>query len=152
VRPGRYPRGYGIYAVPTPVTDGRQVYCWFSSGVLVALDFKGKVLWRSEITDEPPRNIDGLINSPVLFEDTVIRIVNVDQRGGYGVVQALDKKTGKVKWERKLPRAASANASPVLLPIKGKSPLIVPSGNLLEGLDPASGDTIWSFKRRLGDL
>jgi len=152
VPPGHYPRGYGIYAVPTPVTDGQQVYCWFSSGVMVALDFAGKIVWRSEVTGELPKHFDGLINSPLLFEDTVIRIVNVDQNGGNGVVQAMEKKTGKVKWEKKLAKSGSANASPLLLPIDGKLQLIVAGSNLLEGLNPADGATIWSFKRRMGDL
>jgi outer membrane protein assembly factor BamB len=153
VPPGHYPRGYGIYAVPTPVTDGRQVYCWFSSGVLAALDFEGKILWRNEVAGDVPKHYDGLINSPVLFEDTVIVVVNVDQGGGNGVLQALEKKTGKVKWEKKLAKSGSSNASPLLLPIKGKLQLIVPGGNnTLEGLDPADGKTIWSFKRRMGDL
>jgi outer membrane protein assembly factor BamB len=152
VPPGHYPRGYGIYAVPTPVTDGQRVYCWFSSGVMAALDFDGKIVWRSEVAGELPKHYDGLINSPLLFKDTVIRIVNVDQNSGHGVVQALDKNTGKVTWEKKLARAGSSNASPLLLPIHGKRHLIVPSGNVLEGLDPADGATIWSFRRRMGDL
>ena len=150
---GRYARGYGIYAVPTPVTDGERVYCWFSSGVMVALDFAGKIVWRSEVPGDVPKRYDGMINSPVLFEDTVIRIVNADQGGGNGVVQALEKATGKVKWEKKLAKSASANASPLLLPIKSKLQLIVASSNnTLEGLDPADGAAIWSFKRRMGDL
>ena len=73
------------------MTDGKHVYCWFSSGVMAALDFDGKIVWRSEIPGELPKHYDGLINSPLLFEDTVIRIVNVDQAGGNGVVQALEK-------------------------------------------------------------
>jgi outer membrane protein assembly factor BamB len=152
VPPGRYARGYGIYAVPTPVTDGQHVFCWFSSGVMVALDFGGKIIWRTELTDDLPRQADCLINSPLLFEDTVIRIVNADQPRGNGIVQALDKKTGKVKWEKKLAKSGGSNASPLLLPINGRQQLIVPSGNVLQGLNPADGETIWSFRRRMGDL
>jgi outer membrane protein assembly factor BamB len=152
VPPGHYPRGYGIYAVPTPVTDGERIYCWFSSGVMAALDFAGKIVWRSEVPGELPKHINGLINSPVLFESTVIRIVNVDQHNGNGVVQALEKKTGKLKWEKKLARGGSSNASLLLLPIDGKRLLIVASNNVLEALNPADGSTIWSFKRPMGDL
>ncbi len=152
VAAGPYPRGYGIYAVPTPVTDGQLVFCYFSSGVMAALDFEGKIVWRSELAGELPKNYDGLIGSPLLFEDTVIRVVNVDQNGGNGAVQALEKSTGKVKWEKKLAKSGSANASPLLLPVKGKLQLIVASGNVLEGLNPADGTTIWSFRRRIGDL
>lgn len=152
VAPGHYPRGYGIYAVPTPVTDGQAIYCWFSSGVMAALDFDGKILWRDEIEGDVPKHYDGLINSPLLFEDSVIRVVNVTQPAGNGVVQALLKKTGKVKWERKLAKSSSANASPLLLPVDGKPQLIVSSGNVLEALNPADGTTIWTFRRQMGDL
>ncbi|HZK82630.1 MAG TPA: PQQ-binding-like beta-propeller repeat protein [Humisphaera sp.] len=152
VPPGRYPRGYGIYAVPTPVTDGKQVYCWFGSGVFATLDFDGKIVWRNEVPGELPKNIDGLINSPILFEGTVIRIVNVDQRGANGVVQAVDVKTGDVKWQKPLAKTSSANASPILMPVNGKLQLIVASSNLLEALNPADGTAIWSFKRHMGDL
>jgi outer membrane protein assembly factor BamB len=152
VPPGHYPRGYGIYAVPTPVTDGQQVYCWFSSGVLAALDFEGTIVWRNEVAGELPKHIDGLINSPLLFADTVIVLVNVDQARGHGVVQALDKKTGKVKWEKPLAKSGSSNASPALLSINGQRQFLVPSGNVLEALDPVDGSPIWSFRRRMGDL
>jgi outer membrane protein assembly factor BamB len=152
VRPGHFPRGYGIYAVPTPVTDGKHVFCWFSSGVFAALDFEGKIVWRKEVPGELPKNIDGLINSPVLFEDTVIYVVNVDERNGKGVVRALHKKTGEVRWEKKLRRMGSCNASPLLLPVDGKPQLIVSSSQLLEALNPADGTTIWTFKRPMGDL
>jgi outer membrane protein assembly factor BamB len=152
VKPGHYPRGYGIYAVPTPVTDGKLVFCWFSSGVMAALDFEGKIAWRDEVGGELPKHFDGLINSPLLHGDTVIRLVNVDQNGGNGVLQALVKTTGAVKWEKKLAKTSSCNASPILVPIDGKLQLIVSSSNVLEGLNPDDGTTLWSFKRRSGDL
>ena len=153
VKPGSYPRGYGIYAVPTPATDGQRVYCWFGSGVMAALDFDGKIVWRIELPGELPKRFDGMINSPILFEDTVIRIVNADQAGGNGAIEALDKATGKLKWEKKLTKSASANASPIVLPIQGKPQLIAATGNnSLEGLNPADGTTILSVKRHMGVL
>lgn len=152
VPPGHYPRGYGIYAVPTPVTDGQRIYGWFSSGVFAALDFDGKILWRNELPGELPKNIDGLINSPVLYQDTVIQIVNVEQQADKGVVAALDTANGQVKWKYKLVKSGIANASPVILPIGVPGELIIPSGNMIEALNPADGTPIWSFKRRMGDL
>ncbi len=152
IPPGRFPRGYGIYAVPTPVTDGTLVFCWFSSGVFAALDLDGKIVWRKEVPGELPRHIDGMINSPVLFENTVIRLVNVGQSSGSGVVQALEKRTGEVKWEKKLPKMGSANASPLLVMINGKPQLIVSSGHMLEALNPADGASIWSLKRPMRDI
>jgi outer membrane protein assembly factor BamB len=68
------------------------------------------------------------------------------------MLQALLKTTGATKWERKLAKTSSCNASPILVPIDGKPQLIVSSSNIVEGLNPADGTTIWSFKRRSGDL
>jgi hypothetical protein len=46
----------GGYACPTPVTDGRLVYCLFGSSVIVALDFQGKTVWRREIVPHGRRH------------------------------------------------------------------------------------------------
>ena len=45
---GKEPMGYAIYAVPTPVTDGKAVYAWFGSAVIAAVDLSGGLLWRHE--------------------------------------------------------------------------------------------------------
>ena len=43
---GPHQEGYNIYAVPTPLTDGKAVYSWFGSAVMAAVDVQGKLLWR----------------------------------------------------------------------------------------------------------
>src|SRR5262249_36511198 len=40
---------YHGYTVPTPVTDGTHVFALFGSGILVALDYDGKIVWREEL-------------------------------------------------------------------------------------------------------
>src|SRR5262249_57919442 len=80
---------YHGYAVPTPCIDGKHVFALFSSGVLAALDFEGKIVWREELPHL--KKIDnGICSSPVLFEDTVI-VPGIQDMG----LRALDKKTGK---------------------------------------------------------
>ncbi|MBM4040074.1 MAG: hypothetical protein FJ290_16335, partial [Planctomycetes bacterium] len=66
---GKEPMGYAIYAVPTPVTDGKAVYCWFGSAVVAAVDFEGKLLWRHERPGPFVLN-PGICQSPILFRDT----------------------------------------------------------------------------------
>lgn len=141
VPPGQLPMGYAIYAVPTPVTDGKLVYCWFGSAVIAAVDFDGKIVWRHE-RPGPFKLNPGICTSPVLYEDTVILLV--DQAGGGAYLQGLDKKTGEVKWEKKRPKASYCNTTPILLTVDGKPQLIVTGANLIEGLNPANGDTIWT--------
>lgn len=141
VPPGQEPMGYAIYAVPTPITDGKLIYCWFGSAVCAALDFDGKLVWRQE-RPGPFKLNPGICCSPVLYQDTVILLL--DQAGGGAYLQGLDKKTGEVKWEKKRPKASYCNATPILLPVNGQQQLIICGSNLVEGLDPANGETIWS--------
>jgi outer membrane protein assembly factor BamB len=145
VPPGPIWRG-NVYAVPTPVTDGKLIFCWFGSAVYTALDFDGKIVWRHELPGPVPQHVDGLLTSPILFEDTVIRVLNAEQSAGKGFLQALDKKTGKVKWEKKLDRGYRCNATPIILPIDGKLQLVLTSSSVSEGLNPVNGETIWSCR------
>ncbi len=129
---------YHGYAVPTPCTDGKHVYALFSSGVLAALDFQGKIAWREEL----PRLKDsdnGICSSPILYEDSVV-VPGLQDMG----LRALDKKTGKVKWEQKV-KQRNTMSTPVLIRVKDKTQLIHYAGGI-QGIDPASGDTLWSCK------
>jgi len=129
---------YHGYSVPTPVTDGKHVYALFGSGVLVALNFDGKIVWSEEL----PRMKDvdgGVCSSPILYEDTVI-VVGVGMPG----LRALDKQTGKVKWEQKT-KDRNQMSTPALVRIQDKTQLIhFASG--IQGLDPATGDLLWFCK------
>jgi len=140
---GKESAGYAIYAVPTPVTDGKMVYCWFGSAVIAAVDWDGKLVWRQERPG--PFNLNpGICSSLALHGDLVYLLV--DGARGLGYLQALDKKTGEVKWEQKRAKMGHNNSSPILLPINGKPQLIVAGSNVLQGLDPASGEPIWWCK------
>jgi len=148
IPPGKMVEGYNIYAVPTPVTDGRAVYCWFGSAVMAAVDFEGKLLWRKEregpFLQNPNLLNPGICSSPALYQDTVI--LQFNQGRGQGYVQAVDKKTGEVKWEQKQVKGGPCNTAPLVLDVRGKPQLIVAESEALRGLDPAGGEPIWWCK------
>jgi outer membrane protein assembly factor BamB len=126
---------YHGYAVPTPVTDGKHVFVVFGSGVVAALDFDGKVVWREELPRL--RDVDGgLCSSPVLYEDTVI-VVGIADAG----LRALDMATGKLKWEQKT-RDRNRMPTPALLRIEDRTQLIHYAGGM-QALDPATGELLW---------
>ncbi len=129
---------YHGYTVPTPVTDGKHVFALFGSGVIAALDFDGKIVWREEL----PRMKDtygGICSSPILYEDTVI-LPGIDAGG----LRALDKATGKLKWEQKS-RDRNIMSTPALIRIGEKTQLIHYAGGI-QGLDPATGELLWNCR------
>src|SRR6185437_11855599 len=130
----------GGYTVPTPASDGERVYVFFGSSVLAALDFEGKMRWRKEIT---PYKFDVAIGaSPVLYKDTLI--LQCDETAKSSSLLAFDRKTGEVKWEKKRPKVNFTHSTPVLADVKGKTQLLVAASNALQGVDPDTGDVLWS--------
>ena len=130
----------GGYTVSTPAADAERVYVLFGSSVAAALDHRGQIVWRKEIT---PFAFDvALGTSPVLYRDTVLLLW--DQLNRASRLFALDKKTGAVKWEKKRPTVESAHSTPTLAEVKGKTQLLVGSANAVQGVDPDNGDTLWS--------
>ncbi len=130
----------GYYTIPTPVTDGKRIYAWFGSGVMAALDFDGKIVWRWEHPG-PYHVYPGVSSSPLLFEDSVLILCD---QGKDSFLLALDKKSGEVKWEKKRPKVSgSTNSSPILMPVKGKPQIMVAASKALQGLDPATGNELW---------
>ncbi len=143
----------GGYAGPTPVTDGKLVYCVFGSAVIAALDFQGKIVWRKEIL---PRSFDVTVgSSPILYQDTVILLCAMANASDSNVV-AFDKLSGAVKWRRKFPDMAFGHSTPVIISLKEKPQMLVlasgmgETGNALRSLDPSSGKLLW-WCRGAGD-
>jgi outer membrane protein assembly factor BamB len=130
----------GYYSIPTPVTDGKRLYAWFGSGVAVALDFDGRIVWRRERPG--PYNVyPGVSSSPVLHGDLLLILVD---QGKDSFLLALDKNTGDVKWERKRTDVrGSTNSTPVLIEVKGRAQMVVAGSNALQGLDPDDGKVLW---------
>src|SRR5262249_11785035 len=108
---------YHGYAVPTPATDGKLVFALFGSAVLAALDFDGKIVWREELPRLRDVDDNPVCSSPVLYENTVV-IPGIHGPG----LRALDKKTGRVKWEQK--QSWNTMSTPALIRIQGKVQLI----------------------------
>jgi outer membrane protein assembly factor BamB len=127
---------YHGYSVPTPCTDGKLVYTLFGSGVLAALDFDGKIVWREELPGLKEVDQQGFGTSPVLYQDLLI-IPGFGKSG----LRALDKNTGTPKWETPA-RDRNVMPTPALIKIGGRTELIHYAGGV-QGLDPATGEVLW---------
>jgi outer membrane protein assembly factor BamB len=129
------------HASPTPVFDGEQLYVHFGHQGTACTSLSGDVIWRNDLLEFPPVHGNG--GSPVVVNDLLIF-----SRDGANVAEvvALDKATGKVRWQTPREVAASKQFSfctPLVLSLAGKMQLILPGSNVVQSLDPQTGAEHW---------
>jgi len=128
----------------SPVTDGERVYAWFGTGQLLALDVSGKPAWSKNLAKEYGAfDIQwGHASSPALFQDSLILLC---YHGGRSYLLALDKRTGAVKWKVDKPGGVESYSSPIVAQGPNGTELIVNSSVGVEGFDPATGKSLWTY-------
>lgn len=139
----------------SPVTDGERVIASFGSAGIVAYDFSGKQLWRTDLG--PQRHEWGQGSSPVLHGDQVL----VYHGPGPGsALYALDKRTGSKLWTVELKEVQPAErfdgfkgqnngamgsfATPLVVKAGGREEIILPVANRLRAFAPKTGKELWS--------
>jgi outer membrane protein assembly factor BamB len=141
------------YASSTPVTDGKNVYIVAFDGSIAAVSVEGDTVWMYR--DFEYFSEHGLGVSPILYKDLLIVAFDPSSSGpdpklGWqkpwdkAVILALDKNTGKVRWEGKRGLSQIAHVSPQILNVNGKDQLISSAGNVIQGFDPETGERIWT--------
>jgi outer membrane protein assembly factor BamB len=141
------------FASSTPVTDGKNVYIVAFDGSIAAVSIEGETVWMYR--DFEYFSEHGLGVSPILYKDLLIVAFDPSSSGpdpklGWqkpwdkAVILALDKNTGKVRWEGKRGLSQIAHVSPQILNVNGKDQLISAAGNVIQGFDPDSGERIWT--------
>jgi outer membrane protein assembly factor BamB len=139
----------GGYAAPTPATDGKHVYVVFGSSVIAAVDYSGKIVWRTEIE---PHNFDVTVgSSPILFEDTVLMLCAMTNRKDSRLI-AYDKADGSIRRQTPLPQAGFAHSTPIKIEVAGKPQLIVAASGGgeadggIQSINPVSGEVLWTCR------
>ncbi len=138
--------GFGANAAPTPASDGRSIFAFFSSNDLACFDLQGNLKWYRGLAYDYPavRNDVGMASSPLLVGPTLI--VQLDTPGD-SFVAGIDKQTGRTRW--RIPRQKGAIwASPSVL--RGKTPeqdvLLLQSRSRLTVHHPHTGELLWEYE------
>ncbi len=129
-------------ASPSPVTDGRQVYAWFATGQLVALDAAGRLVWQRHMAREyAPFDIDwGHGSSPALYHDLLILLCD-HKPSAYMV--ALDTRTGRERWKVDRGKELRSYSTPTVVRGPAGDELIVNTSARIESYEPATGKRLW---------
>ncbi len=131
------------HASSTPASDGERVFINFlNSGAIhaTALSLDGKQLWQTKVADYVPHQ--GFGASPAVYQSLVI--VSADSKGG-GVIAGLDRASGSIVWKHDRPKLPNYT-SPIILTAAGKEQLVMTGCDLVTGLDPLTGKTLWETK------
>src|SRR5262245_713109 len=88
-----------VSASPSPVTDGTNVYVLFQEFGLISFDGAGKQRWKLPLG--PFNMFYGFGASPILVDDKVVLPVDQDNPTSYLI--AVDKNTGKIRWQVERP-------------------------------------------------
>ena len=119
-------------AAPTPASDGKYIYAFYSSNDLACIDLKGNLVWyRGLAVDHPKAGNDVGMSSSIVVADGVV-VAQVENQGD-SFATGLDCETGETLWEMKRDKVASW-ASPVIFQ--------EPTGKWLVTLQGAKGMSV----------
>jgi outer membrane protein assembly factor BamB len=126
-------------AAPTPCSDGTTVFALFSSNDLFAFDLDGDLKWLRGLTFDYSNasNSLGMSQSPLVLGGT---LVVQSENDAESFAAGLDLKTGRNVWKLERPKAANWTSA---IPHGGAVALQSSQGLL--ALNPASGETAWSY-------
>ncbi|NBV20400.1 MAG: pyrrolo-quinoline quinone [Proteobacteria bacterium] len=132
-------------AANSPCSDGKRLFCLFSSNDLLCLDLDGNLLWLRGLGRDYPNasNSLGMAASPIVVGDTLVVPVENDSES---FSAGIDVETGANRWKRDRPKMASWT-TPVLVPdAKSGTPLVaLQSGPGLSVVDVRTGQEAWYF-------
>jgi outer membrane protein assembly factor BamB len=135
--------GTGPHA--TPIIAGERVFAAGATGKLHALDKRtGKLLWAHDLMSEFKGTIrvNGYACSPLAYRETIIM-----QVGGEGnALVAFRHKDGSVAWKHH--DFKNSPSSPLLINVDGQDQLVAFMYDTLVGVDPSSGELLWSRPHR----
>lgn len=130
--------------ISTPALEGGTVIGFGPRGELFALEAAtGKELWQVNVVEahEAKKPHYGFTSSPVIADGTVIVALGAGEGGAFAGFSLAD---GSLKW--KLGNDEIHYHSPVLAEIGGHTQVLASGGTWLHGIDPASGDELWSHE------
>jgi outer membrane protein assembly factor BamB len=139
------------YANASPVTDGKRIVVSYGSAGMFCYDLDGNELWKRQDLGKWDHAF-GNSASPILYKDLAILWCGVNDKGPPSVLLAVEKETGKAKWEHK--ETFGSWATPVVAKVADKDHLLVGQSRdvkksaesefgYLKGIDPTSGKELW---------
>ncbi len=146
------------YCSASPAIDGERVIVTYGSAGVHCYDLDGKDLWKQDLG--PQKHTWGNASSPVLFEDLCILYHGP---GPHARMVAMDKKTGKIRWDWKEPAwdttgrtdgfkgkdndgVIGSFSTPIIVNTGKRHELIMSFPQEIKSFDPKTSDVLWTSK------
>lgn len=129
------------HASPTPVFHEGKLYVHFGHQGTACLDLNGKKVWENRQLNYQPQHGGG--STPIIVDGKLI--FTCDGREEQ-YIAALRISDGQVAWKFKRPTNARQKFSfctPECITVNGKKMVITPGADIVNALDPATGNEIW---------
>lgn len=129
------------HASPSPIVHGGRLYVHFGHQGTACLDLNGKKIWESRALFYEP--FHGGASSPIVVDDKLIFSCDGIKEQ---FVAALKLADGALAWKfmRKTDaKSKFAFATPVCILTGGKKQIISPGADVVNALDPDTGEEIW---------
>ena len=138
-------------AAPTPASDGKRIFAFYSSNDLACVDLEGNLVWyRSLSTDFPKAGNDvGMSSSPVVVDG--VCIVQIECQGD-SFAAGLRAEDGKVLWKQDRPKQANWSSPTVVKMPNGDHAVVLQSSEDLLALSPSTGKILWEMKLRCATI
>ena len=125
----------------TPTVDGDRVYAMSGRGYLVCMKIAdGKILWEVSMTKLGGERPKWGYTESILVDDQQIVCT---PGGSKGAVAALDKMSGKVRWQSKEFTEPAHYSSIVPAQINGTAQYIQRTEKSVVGISPREGKLLW---------
>ncbi len=130
-------------ATPTPASDGKRIFAFFSSNDLACLDLEGDLVWFRGLTYDFPNasNSLGMASSPVVIGETLVVQVENDAES---FATGIETTTGQSRWKKTRPKKANWT-SPTIYGEGDNALALLQSSKGIEAVDPLTGKTAWEF-------
>lgn len=145
VYPAPFSSGYDMSNGPgphaTPLVTGKFVFSSGATGQLHCLNKKtGKLLWSHDLLSEfhGTLRVNGYSCSPIAYKDKVVMMVG----GKASSLIAFNQKDGSVAWKKH--DFKNSTSSPIIINVSGQDQLVAFMYAEVVGVDPNSGDLLWS--------
>lgn len=132
-------------AAPSPVSDGKRIFAFFSSNDLACLSLDGELLWYRGLGYDYPQagNDIGMASSPTIADGAVI--VQVEAQGD-SFAAGIDCETGQNLWRIDRPRQSNWTSPVVISRPDDSSEVVLQSGQDIVAVDPRSGNVKWRIE------